>query len=57
MVLAAVLGLEVLGWEAGLAVAVPDLVGEEAFEGDFLEGGVATAASTASVAAFEHSGV
>ena len=53
MVFAAVFGLEVLGGEAGVTVAVPDAVGEEAFERDFLRREVVTATST-SITAFEH---
>ncbi len=51
VVLAAVFGLEVLGWKAGVAVAVPDAVGEEAFEGDLLG-----AAASRFIAPFEHIG-
>ena len=36
MILAAVFGLEVLRWEAGIAVAVPNAIREETFEGGFL---------------------
>lgn len=60
VVLAAVFGLELLRWEARRAVAVPDSVGEEAFEGDFLGGGgggVAAAFFTSVVGVFEHGGV
>jgi len=53
VILATVFGLEVLSWKAGLAVTVPDSVGEEAFEGDFLGGGV-TAAAFTSLVVFEH---
>ena len=58
MILAAVLGLEFLGWETRVAVAVPNAVREEAFEGDFLDGGVVAATSEAtSAAASKHDGV
>ena len=55
MILAAVLGLELLRREARVAVAVPDAVGEEASEGNFLNGGATAAAwATFSVTASEH---
>ena len=55
MILAAVVGLEALGGETRLAVAVPDSIGEEAFQRYFLERGSALPPSTsAAAAAFEH---
>ena len=42
MILAAVLGLEVLCWETRIAVALPDAVGKETLQGD-LDGASITA--------------
>ena len=56
MVLATIFGLEVLGGETGIAVALPDTVGEEAFERNFGAGVIASIASSIACfgAGFEH---
>ena len=57
VIAAAVLRLEVLCWQAGRAVALPDAVGEEAFEGDGLGNAAVAAAAEGAVSGGEHGGV
>lgn len=46
MILAAVLGLEVLGWETGIAVALPNAIGKETLQGHLGGPSIAATVST-----------